>query len=120
MHLWELDIHDYLDKLSAYLKENNEYPYEVQQCEQVIELFNRYQDDVRRLLAESADPQLVEHAQSLIDLDARLYFLLEECAVSDGQRSEADIMSEFKQYYRNEYLTNTDEYPFDTMRLIKE
>lgn len=121
MYLWDLDIKEYLEELKKNDKIKGTFPCEIlpQVENQLIELYQSYAMEAQAINKNKTSIHgIANKTKELVDLDARLYYLIIEILVSEKERTYAGVIEEFEKYYKTEYLEIDPDIPFTKLRLI--
>lgn len=118
MKLWDLNIKEYLEELRQ-LDEFKKSEYlKVTENAELIILFERYAEKAKQVVRQITPTNFGETISELLDLDARLFYVLIELCINDGQRTDKAIITEFERFYASEYFDASPILPFSKLRLI--
>lgn len=121
MNLWDIDIKNYLQELKDDETVTKIFPCEFTglRFKRLIDLYNEY---AKKALIIVNDPNPVDNfldrVKEILDLDARLYFLIIEMLVTTEERTYEEIIDEFEKFYKTEYVDFDMKLPFTSLRLI--
>ncbi len=119
MYLWNLNIEKFLVQLKNDKAVRNVFPCSFPQTDRLVALYKHYAEEAQAIV--DCDPvadDFLPTVKKLLDLDARLNYLLVEMLTASVDDTYSEVMEEFEKYYQSGYLELNLSLPFTKYCLI--